>query len=94
MQAATPTDTVSQRTPPMHRRSLVSSPAPRYWATTTVPPAAIPLNIQVMRLMMGPTRDTAATELSPFSLIRAVISTPINVIDMESSILGKVRFRI
>ena len=67
---------------------------PQLWATTTVPPALIPLKIQVIIHVSGVTRDTAATLASPLLLMRAVMSILMNMMDRQSRTLGKVRWRI
>ena len=67
---------------------------PQLWATTTVPPALIPLKMQVIIHVSGVTRDTAATLASPLLLMRAVMSILMNMTDRQSRTLGKVRWRI
>ena len=89
-----PTATVSHSVMPAALRIRTGSFMPQLWATTTVPPALIPLKMQVIIHASGVTRDTAATLASPLLLMRAVMSILMNMMDRQSRTLGKVRWRI
>ena len=79
---------MSHRICPAALETLSPPPCPQALATTTVPATEMLLNRQAIIEVMGDTRLTAATDVSPERPISATISMLMNMMDMLSRMMG------